>query len=268
MPEPLITSRQNERVKAAARLRDRKDRDAQQRFLIDGKREIGRAVAAGVPIVELWISESSVDEAVTRELVQNVQSRGGEILRATPPVMEKLVFGDRDEGVVAVARQVPLSLERLQLTENPLVAVLDGVEKPGNVGAIFRTADAAGVDAFLLSEPRTDLFNPNCIRASVGSVFALPAAVASANEVRRWLREREVRIYAARVDVPQLYTEVDYRGPTAIVLGSEAMGLDKAWVGEDVVPIRLPMRGSADSLNVSVAAGILFYEARRQRTSS
>jgi TrmH family RNA methyltransferase len=266
MPDVPITSRHNERVKTAAKLRDRKHRDAQQRFLIDGKREISRAITAGVPIVELWVSESVAGDATRTELAEKVRSQGGEIVRATAAVMEKLVFGDRDEGVVAVARQRTLSMDQLLFAKNPLVAVLDGAEKPGNVGAIFRTADAAGFDAFLLSDPRTDLFNPNCVRASVGSVFALPAAVASADGIRRWLRERGIRIYAARVDAAHLYTDIDYRGPVAIVMGSEARGLGEAWAGDDVTPIRLPMRGSADSLNVSVAAGILFYEARRQRT--
>jgi RNA methyltransferase, TrmH family len=265
MPDLLVTSRQNERVKAAAKLRERKGRDAQQRFLIDGRREIGRAISAGVPIVELWVSESFASETACAELVEKVRSRQGEVLRAIPPVIEKLAFGEREEGIVAVARTARLSLDGLELPVNSLVAVLDGVEKPGNVGAIFRTADAAGVDAFLLSDPRTDLFNPNCIRASVGSLFAVPAAVASASDIRHWLRERGIHVYAARVDAGQLYTEVDYRGPTAIVLGSEATGLDETWSGEDVIPIRLPMRGSADSLNVSVAAGVLIYEARRQR---
>lgn len=265
MPDLLVTSRQNERVKAAARLRERKGRDAQERFLIDGAREIGRAVAAGIPIVELWVCDSLAGAAGSVELVEAIRACGGEVLRATPPVFAKLAFGDRDEGLVAVARQAPLTLDQLKLAGDPLVAVLDGVEKPGNVGAIFRTADAAGMDAFVLSDARTDLFNPNCIRASLGSVFALPAAVATASEIRAWLRREQFRVYAARVDATLLYTQVDFRGRSAIVLGSESSGLTDAWAGDDVVPVRLPLRGSADSLNVSVAAGILFYEARRQR---
>jgi TrmH family RNA methyltransferase len=156
-------------------------------------------------------------------------------------------------------------LEDLRLPVYPLVAVVEGLEKPGNLGAVCRSADATGVSALIAADAWTDLFNPNAIRASLGTIFTLPVCEAVAPEVLAWLRQRQIKIYAARVDGSMLYTEVDYRGPAAIVLGSEAAGLTPLWTGEDVLPIRLPMRGVTDSLNLSVTAAVLFYEALRQR---
>jgi TrmH family RNA methyltransferase len=146
------------------------------------------------------------------------------------------------------------------------VAVLEGVEKPGNVGAVLRSADAAGVSAVILADPRTDLYNPNAIRASLGTIFTMPVCEAASGDVLARLREHECMILAARVDGAVPYTEVDYRRPTAIVLGSEAAGLSPIWTGDDIRAVRLPMRGVADSLNVSVTAAVLFYEALRQRS--
>ena len=147
----------------------------------------------------------------------------------------------------------------------PLVAVLEGVEKPGNVGAVLRSADAAGVSALIAADPRTDLYNPNAIRASLGTIFTMPVCEAAGGETIEWLRANGFRIFAARVDGAIPYTEADYRGRSAIVLGSEAAGLSPLWRGDDVQAVRLPMLGAADSLNVSVTAAVLFYEALRQR---
>jgi TrmH family RNA methyltransferase len=142
---------------------------------------------------------------------------------------------------------------------------LEGVEKPGNVGAVLRTADAAGLSAVILADARTDLYNPNAIRASLGTIFTLPVCETTSGKLQNWLRQNGFRIVAARVDAAVPYTEVDYRGPTAILLGSEAVGLSPLWTGEGVTAVRLPMLGAADSLNVSVTAAVLFYEALRQR---
>jgi TrmH family RNA methyltransferase len=180
-------------------------------------------------------------------------------------VLERLAYGDRSEGVVATIAVPDLSLEALVLPADPLVVVLEGVEKPGNLGAVLRSADGAGADAVIVADPRTDLFNPNAVRASLGTIFTVPVAAAPSTDVRRHLASEGLRILAARVDGSQAYTKVDMRGPLAIVLGSEAGGLTGAWTGEDVVPVRLPMLGVADSLNVSIAAAVLLYEARRQR---
>src|SRR5262249_24554052 len=154
-------------------------------------------------------------------------------------------------------------LAALKLPERPLVCVLEACEKPGNLGAVLRSADGAGLSAVIVADSRTDLFNPNTIRASLGTIFTVPVAAASAADVLAWLRERRMTIVAARVDAARDYTGVDFSGPTAIVLGSEADGLTEAWRAPDITPVRLPMHGVADSLNVSATAAILFYEALR-----
>jgi TrmH family RNA methyltransferase len=170
--------------------------------------------------------------------------------------------------VIGVAVRPDLALAGLDLPTDPLVVVVEAGEKPGNLGAIARSADGAGAHALVLADPRTDPYNPNAIRASLGTIFSLPVAAASGVETLGWLREVGARIVVARVDGDETYTDVDLRGPLAIVLGSEAEGLSDAWVGPGVVAVRLPMLGVADSLNVSVAAGVLLYEARRQRDAA
>lgn len=291
---PIITSLQNERVKAVARLRDRKGRERQRRFVIDGAREIQRAVASGIELTELFVCPELCRTAAARAILALVdeswepnKSRESNAPwapnesgpRAASPiaavvsevsraVLEKLAFGDRAEGLVAVARPPDVSLSSLELGAAPLIGVIEGVEKPGNVGAVLRSADGAGLTAVVLCDGETDLYNPNAIRASVGTIFTQQVCAASSADVRRWLTERGVRLFAARVDGGIPYWQADFRGPTAIVLGAEDRGLSDQWSGTDVTTIQLPMRGAADSLNVSATAAILFYEAIRQRTAA
>jgi TrmH family RNA methyltransferase len=182
--------------------------------------------------------------------------------------MQRLCFGERAEGLLAVGVTPPRPLDELKLPERPLVAVLEGIEKPGNVGAILRSADGAGVDAMIVADPATDLFNPHAIRASLGTVFTVPTAAASSAEAAAWLRARRLPIFAARVEAAVPYAQVDFCRGAAIVLGSEAAGLSGVWSGTDVTAVSLPMRGAADSLNVSAAAAVLFYEALRQRQAA
>ena len=260
-----ITSLQNPRVKAAVRLRDRRHRERQGRIRIDGARELLRAIRAGVSLVEVFVSRPLCQSGDARQVLAVLSECGAEILEVAEPVFEKLAFGDRIEGVVGVAEMPKPTLSDLTLPQNPLIAVLEGVEKPGNVGAVLRTAEAAGLSALVVADGRTDLYNPNAIRASLGTIFTMPVCTATAQETLDWLRGHELAVYAARVDGSVLYTGVDYRPPVAIVLGSEAEGLTDVWTDAEVTPIRLPMLGAADSLNVSAAAAVLFYEALRQR---
>jgi RNA methyltransferase, TrmH family len=263
---PLITSRQNQRVKDAARLRAARGRQQQQRFIIDGAREISRALGAGIHCVEAFVCQPLCDSTAGQPLLEQLRSAGAELLEVTPDVYTKLCFGDReDAGVVVVAQTPPRILADLQLPPLPLVAVIEGVEKPGNLGAILRSADAAGLDAVIVADGRTDLFNPNVIRASLGTVFRKSVVEAGSEETIAWLRSQQLRAFAARPDAALAYTEVDFRSGAAIVLGSEAQGISPTWTGADIVPIRLPMHGLADSLNVSTTAAVLFYEALRQR---
>ncbi|MBL9090022.1 MAG: RNA methyltransferase [Planctomycetaceae bacterium] len=266
MSAPLITSLQNQRVKDAAKLRDRRQREKQNRFLIDGTRELERALDAGVELGEVFVCPQLCATDGARHLLVRLNRECGErVQHVTPEVFEKLAFGERAEGIIAAAPTPRPTLDELKLPENPLVCVLECVEKPGNVGAILRSADAAGISAVITADERTDLFNPNTVRASLGTIFHVPTAIADAPTTLAWLRERGFAMWAARVGSGPLYSEVDYRGPTAIVLGSEAEGLSARWWADDIRPVHLPMLGRADSLNVSVAAAVMFYEALRQR---
>jgi TrmH family RNA methyltransferase len=268
-----IASKQNQRVKDAVRLRDRRGRDQSGKIIIDGVREIGRALEAAVQLDALFVCESLLrpdGEALLAAVRENdPASRGGvariELVPVTASVFAKLDFGARREGIVAVATPSRRSLVDLTVVDDALVAVVEGVEKGGNLGAVARSADAAGVAAVIAADGRTDLYNPNAIRASAGAVFALPLVAATSTETLSWLRGHGFRILATRVDGAVRYTDADLTGRTAIVLGSEVAGLSDVWTGEDVTSIVLPMRGVADSLNVSVTGAVLFFEALRQR---
>jgi TrmH family RNA methyltransferase len=262
---PVLTSFANPRVKAAAALRDRRARDRAGLTLVDGSREIRRALDAGVEVIEAFSCEPLLAGPDARAALDLLRGRGIAVQPTSEPVFAKLAFGERAEGLVAVVRIPSTTMADLVLPVAPLVVVIEGVEKPGNVGAVLRTADGAGVDAVVAASPRTDLFNPNAIRASAGTMFTVPVAEAPTNEVIAWLRGRGLRIVSARVDADRLYTATSLTGPLALVLGTESEGLTDEWTADDVEAVRLPMLGVADSLNVSVSAAVLLYEARRQR---
>ena len=261
----LITSPQNPRIKAVAALRDRRDREQRGRIVIDGAREILRALSGGAEVEELFVCEPFCRTDDCRTALREAERLGVARTYVGERAFEKIAFGERAEGLVAVARAPSIGLEALRLPSDPLVIVLEGVEKPGNLGAIVRSVDGAGADALIVAGGGTDLFNPNAIRASVGTIFHVPVAAASIPEAIRWLHDLGLRVLAARVDGARAYTNADLRGGVAIVLGSEAEGLSDAWSGSGIEAISLPMRGIADSLNVSAAAAVLLYEARRQR---
>lgn len=261
----LLTSTANPRIKAALALRDRREREASGLTLVDGAREVRRALDAGVAVVEAFVCEPLLAGPDARAALDGLDRIGAPIRRTSETVFARLAFGDRADGIVAIIRPRQLDLESLDLRANALVVVLDSVEKPGNIGAVLRTADGAGVDAVIAASPRTDLLNPNVIRASAGTVFSVPLAATSSEDMLAWLRREGFTIVAARVDAARPYTELDLTGRVALVLGTEAEGLGEIWQAADVVAAQVPMRGIADSLNVSVTAAILVYEARRQR---
>ena len=262
----VIDSPANPRIRAAVALRERRERDATGLTLVDGAREARRAIDAGVEIETAYVCTALLTSPEARAALNALGHARGrrELVAVGQRAFEKLAYGDRSDGIVLVARPRVPALAELALPHEPLVVVTEDVEKPGNVGAILRSADGAGADA-VIAVGGTDLFNPNVIRASVGTVFTVPVTTGSAEEVARWLRGRGLRIVATRVDSPTLHADADLRGPVALVLGSEADGLSPHWAGDDVETIRLPMEGIADSLNVSAAAAILLYEAWRQR---
>lgn len=263
---PTISSRQNPRFKEALALRDARERRARKLMLIDGGREIRSAIEAGHKVTEAWVAPDSIRGDEAHAALVAVGASGAEIIETDPELMARLAYGDRSDGIVVVVAQRSSALADLDLPAQPLVAVLERVEKPGNLGAVLRSADGAGVDAVIVADPVSDPWNPNAIRASLGTIFSTPLAVATAEEVLGFLHEREVAIVAARVGADVSYDRADLRGAVAIVLGSENAGLSEAWTGADVVPVSIPMLGHADSLNVSASAAILLYEARRQRS--
>ena len=262
---PILTSLANPRIKAAAALRERRDRDRTGRTLIDGTRELRRVLEGDAVVEEVFICESHLAGPDARVVLDDLRAREIRVVSVSEAVLARLAFGDRAEGVVAVVRTPSLDLGALVVPVDPLVVVIEGVEKPGNIGAVLRSVDGAGADALIAADARTDLFNPNAIRASAGAIFSVPLAAASSAAALAWLRGRDLRIVTARVDAERLYTDVDLTGPLAIVLGAEAEGLSDTWAGPDFEAVRLPMLGVADSLNISVTAAILLYEARRQR---
>jgi TrmH family RNA methyltransferase len=265
LSELTITSVRNPRVQAAVGLRDRRERDRQGRILIDGLREIGRAADAGIKLVEAYICRELLASDAAQVLVRRLEASDIPLVPVTPRVFEKMAYGQRADGVLGVAQTPSATLDNLRLPDRALLVVLEACEKPGNLGAVLRSADGAGVSAVIVADGRTDLFNPNAIRASLGTIFSVPLAAATTPDVQSWLRERGIAVIAARVDAKMDYTEADFTGPTAIVLGSEAAGLSEAWSTGHVTSVRVPMRGIGDSLNVAATAAVLFYEALRQR---
>lgn len=263
--EPAITSLTNPRVKAAVRLRDRREREESGLTIVDGAREILRALDAGVRVRTAFIAP----ELLRTEDALSVDARLHDwpaAIEVSPAVLAKVAYGDRSDGIVAIVEAPARTLGDLGLPDDPLILVVEGVEKPGNLGAVLRTADAAGADAVIAADSRTDLFNPNAIRASIGTIFSVPVVAAGTPDVLAWLTSQGIRTVAAIVGAERQYTAVDLTGPLAIVLGSEADGLSDAWLGAGIMPIAIPMHGLADSLNVSIAAAVVLFEAIRQRT--
>ena len=265
-PSASIESSHNPRFRAALALREARDRRRTGRILVDGGREIGRALAAGVRPVELWVAPERVRDPDADAALHAAEAGGVPMVPASPELLARLAFGDRDDGLVLVAHAPSTDLADLRLPGDALVGVVEAVEKPGNLGAILRSADGAGLDALIVADPRTDPWNPNAIRASLGTIFRVPLAVCCSDAAIAFLRAQGIRMIAARVDGSLPYTDVDLTGALGIVLGSESDGLTATWHGEDVSAVHIPREGIADSLNVSASAAILFYEARRQRT--
>ena len=262
----FIDSPRNRRIHAAIALRDRRDRIATGMTIVDGARECRVAVEAGVEVQTAFVCPALLRSEDGLTATRLARAGGAETVEVSERTFEKLAFGDRADGIVLVVRPPARALDDLAVPAEPLILVTEDVEKPGNLGAILRTADAAGFDA-VIAIGGTDLFNPNVVRASVGTVFRVPLAAATAEASLGWLRSRSIRIVAALVDATRVYWDAELRGALAIVVGSEATGLSGAWDGPGVDAVRLPMLGAADSLNVAATAAILAYEARRQRSA-
>jgi TrmH family RNA methyltransferase len=267
----VITSAANPRVRAALTLRDRRGRSGSGRLLVDGSREVLRALEAGLTVREAFVATGPHQQEAA-DVLARLAAIGVPLVGVAGAAWSRLAYGERGSEIVAVVDAPPTDLARVDaivaLRHDPLLVVVEDAEKPGNLGAIARSADGAGATALLVAVhvgPAADPWNPNAVRASLGTVLSLPIAIAPTRTLLPWLRERAIRIVAARVQAATDYREMDLRGPLAITVGSEAGGLGPEWLAEDIEGVRLPMLGRADSLNVSAAAAILLYEARRQR---
>lgn len=260
MTKPPIESLQNPKVKLAIKLRESRARRKHGLILIDGVREIEVARRAGVQFETVFCAVEQAGE---------LQSFAEFMQPASTAVMERLAYGERSSPAVAIAHRPDTSLdrlsERLGAHPSPLVLVLDRAEKPGNIGAIARTAATAGAQGLVLIDPGCELFNPNAIRASLGTLFSLPIAVASLSQLPVWLDKHSLRLVRACVDGAQSMWDMDLTGPLAIALGSEAWGLGESWARPDWPAVQIPMVAGGDSLNLSVSAAVLCYESLRQR---
>lgn len=268
--EPLyLTSVQNQRIKDVARLRERRDRDQFGLFLIEGYREILRAVDADWKMKELYICPELFLGSNENALIARIQGRGAQIVQCTEQVFRKIAYRDRPDGLLAVAPQVHRSLKDLEAllkkVDCPFLVVAESIEKPGNLGTILRSSDAVGVDALIVCDPCTDIYNPNVVRASVGTLFTVPIIQAKGAETVKWLKEHRITAMAATPSAQLEFTQADMNIPLAIVVGTEQLGLSEQWMQQADLQVRIPMNGAADSLNVAMATTLLLYEALRQR---
>lgn len=266
-----IESPQNPRIKTTAKLRSSRGRHQSESFLIDGIRESLRAISSGAAVETLILCREFLSDESTRELLNASTQYKIEVWDTSPAAFAKIAYGERAEGVVAIARSRQSSLiDWPPPSSGSIYLVLEGIEKPGNLGAIFRTADAVGVAGVLLASANISPENSNAIRASLGTVFSVPYVMADTQTVIQWVRQHNLRPFAARVQASSEHWDVSYfsqqdQGPVVIALGSEASGLTADWQVPSIPGVRIPQAGIADSLNLSVAAGILLYEVARQR---
>ena len=287
----LLTSAQNPKFKRLVALREKSRlRRDEGVFVVEGRRELEHCLEAGFEVETVFVcpeiadcsgaapegrnTRGSVAGGPSRrdggvspkdELPKGLQPCSGQVFAVTKELYAKVAYREGTEGVMAIVKSRDLRLDELQLGDKPLVMVLEGVEKPGNLGAVLRSADAAGADAVIVCDPLTDLWNPNLIRASIGAVFTVPTVCCSSQEAIAWLKARGIRILTAQLQDSSAYYDCDMTGPTAIVMGTEATGLTDPWRQAADAHVLIPMLGRLDSLNVSVSAAILLYEAVRQR---
>ncbi len=266
MAELTVTSATNPRLKALTALRRRRLREREGVTVVDGYDELALAVAAGVrPRTVFHCPELMLDATEQSRLLEVLRETGVETIRVGRAAFEKVAYREGPDGFLAVVPAAGTPLDELDLPADPLILVCEGIEKPGNLGAMLRTADAAGVAAVVAADPVTDWGNPNVVRASKGTVFSVPVASAASGEVRGWLAARGIRLVVTTPDTDLRHTDADYRGAVAVAVGAEKHGLTEPMLAAADVRVRIPMSGRADSLNVATSAAVVLYEAVRQR---
>jgi TrmH family RNA methyltransferase len=262
-----LTSTDNSRVKNIIKLRKAAYRRQTHTFIIEGYRELGRAINSGIRIKEIYFCPELFSKGNEQKLILRAGRTHTAIFEVSEKVYAKITFGNRKEGLIALADEPHLSLADIPEKENPLIVVIERIEKPGNLGAIIRTAYAAGADAVIAADTQADVYNPQAVRASIGTLFSMRVIAAASPVVIQWLKARNIQIVCACVQAKSAYTAIDFSKPSAIVLGSEEKGLSEIWKRAADYEAAIPMEAGADSLNVSTAAGILLFEAVRQRKS-
>ena len=265
MPYLKLTSRQNPRVKQAYALRNRRDRDATGLTLLEGYRELTRAREYGMELRECFFCPDMFLGENEGPLLDLLAAAGVEVFEVADHILQQLAYRERPEGLIATAVMREHRLKDLPSVANGFYLVAEAIEKPGNLGSILRSADAAGIDGLILCDKGTDIYNPNVIRASTGALFSVPLAVTDSASALAWLRRLNIRTLAATPHTDQNYTEVDMISGVAIVVGREQTGLTDFWMKEADLQVKIPMLGKIDSLNVATATTILLYEAARQR---
>ncbi|QSH42173.1 RNA methyltransferase [Lentisphaerota bacterium ZTH] len=260
-----ITSGQNARVKHAVKLRNRRAREKENLTLLEGYRELTRGREYGMKIREVFCSPQMFLGSNEMSLLNELETDGVPVMEVPDFLLEKMAYRDRPEGLIAVAEMRQHKLADLPVRPGGLYIVAEAVEKPGNLGSILRSADAAGVDGLIICNKCTDIYNPNVIRASTGALFSVPLAEAASEEAIEWLRKNNIKSLAATPHAEKIYTNVDMKQAIAIVVGTEQHGLTDVWLSKADINVCIPMLGKIDSLNVATAATILLYEAARQR---
>lgn len=264
----IIISPVNPRIKNILKLQaNSRDRRTQNLIVIEGYREISRAMASGIVIRELYVCPELDRQGRSGEFLSK-DSRI-QLVEVSKEAFSRIAYREGSDGLIALAVPRMLGINDLKLSSNPLILILESVEKPGNLGAIMRTADAAGIDAVIVCDPLTDIYNPNAIRSGVGCIFTCQVATCTSVEAMTWLHKNRIRVYAAALtEKAEPYSQIDFSGPAAIVMGTEATGLSHEWLDNSDLQVIIPMNGVADSLNVSTSAAVLVFEAVRQRQKS
>lgn len=262
----IITSLKNPKVMDAVKLNERKHREETGLFLIEGARELQLAIKGGTALYRLFYCEEHFRDDEAGRIVEAALNKGAELIPVTAKVFQKMVYREGSSGILAVARQDKKKFGDISLSNPPLLIVVEGAEKPGNLGAILRSADAAGVDGVIVCGKSTDIYNPNVVRASTGALFTVAVVESTTEETIQWLKDKKISMIAATPDAETIYFDADLNKACAIVMGSEHEGLHNALLNAADMKVMIPMKGETDSLNLSAATAVILYEAIRQRT--
>ena len=262
-----ITSLQNQSIKRVVKLRDSRTRRESGLIIVEGLRELTMAKNTGICFEELFFCPEFISDRNKNKYIKEISDKGTAVLEVTDKIFEKIAFGHRHEGMLGICRQPKRTLDNLEYKKDSLFVVVENIEKPGNLGAIVRTCDGAGIDGVIVCDRSTDIYNPNVIRSSIGTIFCVKVIQSSNQRALTFLKSRKCTIYTTSPYASTPYSQIQFKGACAIVLGSEKKGVSNFWIDNSDIKVAIPMSGQADSLNVSTTAAIVIFEAVRQRKS-